>query len=71
MLAVRTDTKSCEYEPRYFIPAGAVQGANMAVRRAVFDVIGGFDELLGPGTPFIGEDIELIGRASWAGCRGG
>ena len=53
-----------------FIRAGVVHGANMAVRREVVDAIGGFDPLLGAGTPCkAGEDIEFVARAVWRGWR--
>jgi GT2 family glycosyltransferase len=45
-------------------------GANMAVRRDVFDRIGIFDELLGPGSIFpAAEDTDLTIRALAAGVR--
>lgn len=57
--------------PRSFLPAGVIHGANMAVRREVIQGIGGFDPLLGAGTPFrCGEDIDLLARACWAGWVG-
>ncbi len=44
--------------------AGVVgMGANMAVRHDAFDVVGGFDEILGPGARLIaGEDHDLALR---------
>lgn len=56
--------------PRSFVPAGKIQGANMVIRREVFDKIGRFDPDFGAGTRFRCEDIELIGRASMAGFTG-
>jgi glycosyltransferase involved in cell wall biosynthesis len=45
--------------------------ANMAVRRAAFDRVGGFDERLGPGAPFrAAEDGDLIDRLFAAGYVG-
>ena len=45
-------------------------GANMAVRRHAFDVVGGFDEILGPGARLIaGEDTDLALRIVEAGYR--
>jgi glycosyltransferase involved in cell wall biosynthesis len=39
-------------------------GANMIIRRSVFDTIGLFDEDLGPGGPhFTGEEVEITYRA--------
>jgi glycosyltransferase involved in cell wall biosynthesis len=58
-------------EPRTFVRPGAVHGANLAVRREVLAAIGGFDPLLGPGSPCVAaEDVDLVARAVWAGWRG-
>jgi len=57
-------------QPRTFIAAGTIQGANMAFRKAVLDRIGGFDEGLGAGTAFACEDIDAVTAASWAGIAG-
>jgi glycosyltransferase involved in cell wall biosynthesis len=58
-------------EPGTFVRPGRVIGANLAVRREVLAAVGGFDPLLGPGTPCLAaEDIELVARAVWAGWRG-
>jgi len=44
--------------------------ANMLVRRRVFEAIGGFDPLLGPGGELLcGEDTDLLLRALGAGYR--
>jgi len=46
----------------------ALAGANMVVRRAVFERLGGFDECLGPGSRFrSGDDLDLAYRALRAG----
>jgi glycosyltransferase involved in cell wall biosynthesis len=50
--------------------SGSVQGANMAFRRGVLRNIGGFDPLMGPGTAFVGEDLDAAGRASAMGWLG-
>jgi GT2 family glycosyltransferase len=60
---------------RYFPPGGvvwvgAVQGANLAVRRAALEAVGGFDERLGAGTEFRCEDVDLCARLAAAGRRG-
>src|ERR1700722_4588406 len=71
---IRTTTdyrkEPVEIEPYQFIPAGALQGANMAIRRSVLEQIGGVDPELGAGTPFPCEDIDLVARAAWSGHRG-
>lgn len=57
--------------PRSFISAGQVHGANMAVRRRVILDVGDFDPMLGAGTPFPCEDVDLLARvlaAGWAGA---
>jgi glycosyltransferase involved in cell wall biosynthesis len=53
-----------------FIPAGWIHGANMAFRREVLVQIDGFDELLGPGTPFPCDDVDAMLRALASGWRG-
>jgi GT2 family glycosyltransferase len=55
---------------RSVVPTGLVQGANMAFRREVLDRIGGFDDALGPGTPFCNDDVDAVARASAAGFAG-
>jgi GT2 family glycosyltransferase len=45
-----------------FLPAGLA--ANLAVRRAAFEAVGGFDEML-----FVGEDIDLSWRLQLEGYR--
>lgn len=56
--------------PGSFIPAGLIHSANLAVQREVLQTLGGFDEMLGAGTPFSCEDVDLISRASAAGFVG-
>lgn len=57
--------------PGQFPKAGFIIGSNMAFRKDLFREIGGFDELLGLGTPFVCGDIEFCARASDRGYRGG
>ncbi len=56
--------------PHSFIRAGQFQGANMIVHRKVIQKIGGFDPMLGAGTPFRCEDLEYCARASMGGFVG-
>lgn len=56
--------------PKSVIKAGEFQGANMVIRRRVFDRIGPFDPDLGPGTPFRFEDLDILARAAYAGFTG-
>jgi len=44
-------------------------GANMAMRRAVFDRVGLFNEVLGPGCSGISEDVEFAQRVIRKGMR--
>jgi glycosyltransferase involved in cell wall biosynthesis len=69
-LSVRDVPTATAIEPATFVPAGTIHGANMAVTREVVRAIGGFDPLLGPGTPCLAaEDVEYVARAVWAGWR--
>lgn len=59
-----------EITPGDFIPAGLFSSANMTLPRTAFEAVHGFDEDLGPGTPFVCEDVDLVARLSAAGWRG-
>jgi GT2 family glycosyltransferase len=57
-----------EYEGR--IARDVLEAGNMGVHRATMLALGGFDEELGPGTPFpAGEDNDMGYRLLAAGCR--
>jgi len=70
-VTIREDEVSHCYAPFDVVDPGVIQGASMCIRRAVFDEVGLFDIRLGPGTPFICDDVELCGRAAAAGWSGG
>jgi glycosyltransferase involved in cell wall biosynthesis len=53
-----------------FVTPGIIQGANMTFRRATLELIGGFDEALGAGTPFPCEDIDAVAAALTSGISG-
>ncbi|MFO1125146.1 MAG: glycosyltransferase [Methylocystis sp.] len=53
-----------------FLTAGSVQGANMFFKREIFGRAGNFNPLMGAGTPFACEDIEMAARASACGFVG-
>jgi GT2 family glycosyltransferase len=46
-----------------------LNGSNFAVRRGIFERIGGFDERLGPGASGTSEDVELAQRIVNAGIK--
>lgn len=70
-VSIQTDPHVVAIPPRSVVPAGLIQGANMAFRRGVLERIGGFDNALGAGTPFANEDVDAVARASAAGVAGG
>lgn len=56
--------------PTYsFVDAGVVHGANLAFRRLTLSAVGGFDPMLGAGTPFPCEDIAVAAAVLWSGER--
>jgi glycosyltransferase involved in cell wall biosynthesis len=68
-VAIFRHKDSFEIGPTTTEPFG--HGANHAVRRAVLEKVGGFDEHLGPGTPFrAAEDLDLWDRLVGAGHLG-
>jgi glycosyltransferase involved in cell wall biosynthesis len=69
-ITIRVDATPIPIPPRSVVPTGLVQGANMAFRREVLGRIGGFDDALGPGTPFCNDDVDAVARASAAGFAG-
>lgn len=56
--------------PKKTVPRGFIQGSNMAFRTACLKDIGWFDERLGAGTPYAGEDWDMSIRASLRGWKG-
>lgn len=69
-ITIRTDKRPSRLPPRSFVPAGALQGANMAFRRGVLEAIDGFDRRFGAGTGFCCQDVDAQARASFAGWWG-
>jgi hypothetical protein len=69
-ITIRTDAAPIPIPPHSVVPTGLIQGANMAFRRDVLARIGGFDDALGPGTPFCNDDVDAVARASAAGFAG-
>jgi GT2 family glycosyltransferase len=54
-----------------FYPEPPIIGANMAVRRQVFENVGGYDTLMGPGarTGAVAEDVDMAYRAFRLGYK--
>jgi glycosyltransferase involved in cell wall biosynthesis len=70
-VTIKVDEQREDFPPRSFLWAGAVHGANLAVRRDVLERAGGFDEMLGIGGKCeSAEDIDLVARASALGFHG-
>jgi glycosyltransferase involved in cell wall biosynthesis len=69
-IAIRTSTVAEWIRPHSLLRAGCIQGANMAVRREVFESAGVFDPLFGSGTSLIADDIEFLARVSAVGWSG-
>jgi glycosyltransferase involved in cell wall biosynthesis len=69
-LAIDLRLDAVDIAPRKFVPAGAVQGANLSFRRETLERIGGFDPELGAGTAFPCEDIDAAAAALWVGIPG-
>ncbi|MEA1050965.1 glycosyltransferase [Lamprobacter modestohalophilus] len=67
---IKESTTTEDVPPRTFVPAGFIQGANFAFRREALEACGGFDELMGAGTAYPAEDIDLITRLSAVGWAG-
>lgn len=69
-ITVLLDDYPREFEPRLFLRTGWVQGANFGMTREALEAVGGFNELLGAGTDYPAEDIEIVGRLSGMGRTG-
>jgi glycosyltransferase involved in cell wall biosynthesis len=70
-VTIQTETRMIPLPRGKVVKPGIVHGANLAVRRSALRTIGGFDPMLGAGTPFPCEDIELVARVVMAGWDGG
>lgn len=69
-ITIQTKADMVEIPASSFIPAGLVQGANLAVRKSALVQAQGFDERFGAGRPFPCEDVDLIARISVNGWTG-
>jgi glycosyltransferase involved in cell wall biosynthesis len=71
MLGCRETTDILLMPAGELVEPGFVKGSNMAFRRSCFERIGLFDERMGSGVPFAGEDWDIALRLSFAGFAGG
>lgn len=63
-ITIKTDLVMRTADPRSF-PAGFVMGANLALTRSTFELVGPFDERFGAGAPFVAaEDTDFMLRAT-------
>ena len=71
-ITVREGGEYVFFHPYTFLSAAAVQGANMAFRKYVLHMIGGFDERFGAGsrTGFACDDTVALATAIWRGVSG-
>jgi glycosyltransferase involved in cell wall biosynthesis len=67
-ITIKTDDEIATYQ-HPVRPAGFIHGANLAMPHAVVDKVGSFDERLGAGTKFGGEDTDYMIRAHALGIR--
>ena len=61
-ITIQEQTKRRLLQPRSFVPAGFIHGANLSFRRAALAAVGGFDSRLGYGTSFVCEDVDIQAR---------
>lgn len=70
-VTIKESMERIVFLPGTFVKTGALVGANLAFRRKALEQAGGFDTLLGAGTPLCsGEDAEMICRLSSLGWSG-
>lgn len=70
-VTLRENPNPLSLPPYTCFEPGVMHGCNMAVRREVFQSIGGFHPHLGPGAACLAaDDTEFLARALWAGWSG-
>jgi glycosyltransferase involved in cell wall biosynthesis len=69
-ITIQESEERQEIPPCTFINAGLIQGANFACRKKAIESVNGFDELLGAGTKFPCEDVDILARMSSIGWFG-
>jgi hypothetical protein len=70
-LTINESLERLRFAAGSIVPCAAVQGANMAFRRIALIDVGGFDPMLGAGTPFPAEDWDAVARVCMNGWDGG
>ena len=69
-ITIQEHLQPFSFAPGSFILPGAIQGANVAYRRAALIEVGGFDTWFGAGALYSGDETELMARISAAGWNG-
>lgn len=69
-ITIQESTTRRDFPAHSVIQAGVIHGANYAFRRTALEGCNGFDNLLGPGTRFVCEDVDLLARVSDLGWQG-
>jgi glycosyltransferase involved in cell wall biosynthesis len=69
-ITIKTETIPEFFPAQGFVGPGYLHGANLAFRKNTLKQIGGFDSLMGSGTPFPAEDCDAVFRASMSGFKG-
>ncbi|MDH3347064.1 MAG: glycosyltransferase [Desulfobulbaceae bacterium] len=59
-----------KFHSRSIMRTGMIQGANFSFPRKVLESIDGFDPMLGAGTPFGCEDVDILARLTAQGLHG-
>jgi hypothetical protein len=70
-LTINESTETLRFAAGQVVPCAALQGANMAFRRAALLAVGGFDPAFGAGTQFPAEDWDAVARVCISGWDGG
>jgi glycosyltransferase involved in cell wall biosynthesis len=69
-ITIQESLEPLSFSPHSFIPAGVIQGANVAYRRAAIMDVNGFDPWFGSGSLYSGDELELVSRMLAAGWEG-
>ena len=70
LLSIQPLDRRVDIPPRSFVAPGFILGANLAFRREILERLDGFDEKLGAGRLYGGEDDDIVARASALGITG-